>query len=87
MKIINGERYYTTSETAAIVGVTRATLLRWYEYQETLDVKVLPEFIRIGGHNTKYWSDTNIQKIVQFKKSKKQGDMAQISNKYNGAKK
>ena len=65
MKIINGQRHYTTSETAAIVGVTRATLLRWYEYQDTIDVKVLPDYIRVGGHNTKYWSEENIDKIVQ----------------------
>ena len=87
MKIINGQRHYTTSETAAIVGVTRATLIRWYEYQDTIDVKVLPDYIRVGGHNTKYWSEENIDKIVQFKKSKKQGDMALISSKYNGVRK
>lgn len=87
MKIINGQRYYTTSETAAIVGVTRVTLLRWYEYQDTIDVKVLPEFITLGGHHTKYWSDESIQKIIQFKQSKKQGDMTLISSKYNGVKK
>ena len=84
MKIINGQRYYTTSETAGLVGVTRATLIRWYEYQDTIDVKVLPDYIRVGGHNTRYWSEENLDKIVQFKKSKKQGDMALISSKYNG---
>ena len=32
MKIIDNEIHYTITEVGQLIGVTRATILRWYEY-------------------------------------------------------
>lgn len=84
MKIINNEKYYTTGETSQMLGITRATLLRWYEYEESTGQNFLPKFIRVGGNAAKYWSESDIEKIKIFKKHKTKGDMKFISSKYNG---
>lgn len=89
MKIINGEKYYTISEVSQLIGVTRVTILRWYEYEKNKDSKyncILPSYIRMGGNNTMYFNEKDIYKFKEFKDNTKKGDMAQISGKYNGSK-
>ena len=47
MKIIDGKMYYSLTEIGAIIGRTKVTILRWYEYEETLPVeqRILPDYI------------------------------------------
>lgn len=87
MKIINGEKYYTISEVSQLIGVTRVTILRWYEYEKNKGPQyecLLPPFIRIGGNNAMYFKENDLSKFEEFKIKTKKGDMTQISDKYNG---
>lgn len=84
MKIIEGKKYYTAFETAQLCGVTRNTLIRWYEYEETTGKNLLPKFIRVGGNHARYWSEEDVEKILSFKSRKVKGEMKIISDKYSG---
>lgn len=84
MKVINGKKYYTAFEVADLCNVTRNTLIRWYEYEETTGRKLLPNYIRVGGNHSRYWCEDDIEKIISFKKNKVKGEMKVISDKYSG---
>lgn len=86
MKIINGTMYYSLTEIGAIIGRTKATILRWYEYEELLpvDQRRLPEYITLGQQHAKYFAANDIDTFQEFMKTNKRGTMKNISDKYNG---
>lgn len=86
MKIIDGTMYYSLTEIGAIIGRTKATILRWYEYEEMLPVeqRTLPEYITLGEQHTKYFAAHDVDNFVNFMKKTKRGTMKNVSDKYNG---
>lgn len=86
MKIINGTMYYSLTEIGAIIGRTKATILRWYEYEEMLPVeqRTLPNYITLGEQHAKYFAAQDIDVFTEFMKKTKRGTMKNISDKYNG---
>ena len=88
MKIIDGKMYYSLTEIGAIIGRTKVTILRWYEYEEMQNDSykhILPKYKRIGGNNAMYFSINDLPKFDIFRNNTKKGDMAKVSNKYNGS--
>ncbi len=86
MKIIDGNMYYSLTEIGAIIGRTKATILRWYEYEEQLPVeqRTLPNYITLGEQHAKYFAANDIDTFQEFMKKTKRGTMKNISDKYNG---
>lgn len=86
MKMIDGNMYYSLTEIGAIIGRTKATILRWYEYEELLpvDQRKLPEYITLGQQHAKYFAANDIDTFQEFMKTNKRGTMKNISDKYNG---
>ena len=86
MKIIDGKMYYSLTEIGAIIGRTKATILRWYEYEEMLPVeqRTLPEYITLGELHAKYFAAQDIDTFTEFMKKTKRGTMKNVSDKYNG---
>ena len=86
MKIIDGTMYYSLTEIGAIIGRTKATILRWYEYEELLPVeqRTLPEYITLGEQHAKYFAAQDIDTFTEFMKKTKRGTMKNVSDKYNG---
>ena len=86
MKMIDGNMYYSLTEIGAILGRTKATILRWYEYEELLpiDQRKLPEYITLGQQHAKYFAANDIDTFQEFMKTNKRGTMKNISDKYNG---
>lgn len=86
MKIIDGTMYYSLTEIGAIIGRTKATILRWYEYEEMLPVeqRTLPEYITLGEQHAKYFAAQDIDTFTEFMKKTKRGTMKNVSDKYNG---
>ncbi len=86
MKIIDGKMYYSLTEIGAIIGRTKATILRWYEYEELLPVeqRTLPEYITLGEQHAKYFAAQDIDTFTEFMKKTKRGTMKNVSDKYNG---
>lgn len=86
MKIINGSMYYSLTEIGAIIGRTKATILRWYEYEEMLPMeqRTLPNYITLGEQHAKYFAANDIDTFQEFMKKTKRGTMKNVSDKYNG---
>lgn len=86
MKMIDGNMYYSLTEIGAIIGRTKATILRWYEYEELLPMEQrrLPEYITLGQQHAKYFAANDIDTFQEFMKTNKRGTMKNISDKYNG---
>ncbi len=86
MKIIDGNMYYSLTEIGAIIGRTKATILRWYEYEEMLPVEQrrLPNYITLGEQHAKYFAANDIDTFQEFMKKTKRGTMKNVSDKYNG---
>lgn len=86
MKIIDGNMYYSLTEIGAIIGRTKATILRWYEYEEMLPMeqRTLPNYITLGEQHVKYFAANDIDTFQEFMKKTKRGTMKNISDKYNG---
>ena len=86
MKIIDGKMYYSLTEIGAIIGRTKVTILRWYEYEETLPVeqRILPGYITLGQQHAKYFAAQDIDTFYEFMKTNKRGTMKNVSDKYNG---
>lgn len=86
MKIIDGNMYYSLTEIGSIIGRTKATILRWYEYEDQLPVEQrrLPNYITLGQQHAKYFAAHDIDTFTEFMKTNKRGTMKNVSDKYNG---
>ena len=86
MKIIDGNMYYSLTEIGAIIGRTKATILRWYEYEALLpeEQRRLPNYITLGEQHAKYFAANDIDTFQEFMKKTKRGTMKNVSDKYNG---
>lgn len=86
MKMIDGNMYYSLTEIGSIIGRTKATILRWYEYEEMLpaEQRKLPEYITLGQQHAKYFAAHDIDTFQEFMKTNKRGIMKNVSDKYNG---
>lgn len=86
MKIIDGNMYYSLTEIGYIIGRTKATILRWYEYEDQLPVEQrrLPNYITLGQQHAKYFAAHDIDTFTEFMKTNKRGTMKNVSDKYNG---
>lgn len=86
MKMIDGNMYYSLTEIGSIIGRTKATILRWYEYEDQLPVEQrrLPNYITLGQQHAKYFAAHDIDTFTEFMKTNKRGTMKNVSDKYNG---
>ena len=84
---IDGKMYYSLTEIGAIIGRTKVTILRWYEYEETLpaEQRILPNYITLGQQHAKYFAAQDIDTFYEFMKTNRRGTMKNISDKYNGS--
>lgn len=76
-------------ELAVIIGSSVPTISSWYRWKrqnpEHEMAKVLPDFFRFGPHRTRYWHESDIPALLQFKNSLPQGRngiMGSITQKY-----
>lgn len=86
MKIIDDVKYYSLAEVAQLIGKTRCTILRWYEYEEECEKHLLPPYITIGKNHAKYWCEYNLYMFDDFIAHTPRGAMNKISAKYSGKK-
>ena len=76
-------------ELAVIIGSSVPTISSWYRWKklnpEHEMAKVLPDFFRYGPRRTRYWHESDIPALLQFKNSLPQGRngiMGSITQKY-----
>lgn len=71
------ERLVNAMEVSLLAGITVPTLNRWYKWKHSNPdhelVKLLPDYIRIGNKQTRYWKEKDVYKIIEFRSKLPQG--------------
>lgn len=73
----NEERLLKAVEVACLIGSSVQTITSWYRWRDIHPehemAQKLPQFVRIGNKNTRYWKQSDIWKLIDFKNSIPQG--------------
>lgn len=83
------DKMLKVQEVAMMIDSSVQTISGWYRWR-TLHpdhplAKLLPDYKREGKKNTRYWRQSDIWKLIQFKKSIPQGCrgiMGDVTQKY-----
>lgn len=58
-------------EVAVIVGISVPTLNSWYKWRKLEPdhemSTLLPDYVQEGGRQTRYWKDTDVWKLIEFR--------------------
>lgn len=83
------ERLLKLEEVAVIIGSSFKTINNWYMYKKAYPdseyAQMLPDFVQSGPRQTRYWRESDIWKLLEFKKAIPQGRngvMGAITQKY-----
>lgn len=85
----SSERLLKLEEVAIIVGSSSKSINNWYWFKRENSnneyAKMLPDYIQEGERQTRYWRESDIWKILEFKNTIPQGRngiMGSITQKY-----
>lgn len=88
-KCMQEERLLKLEEVALRVDVSFKTINNWYMFRKQNPdneyAKMLPNFIQSGARQTRYWRESDIWKLIEFKQAIPQGRngiMGDITQKY-----
>jgi len=84
------ETKLTVQEVAVIIGSSVQTINGWYRWKALHPdhelAELIPEYTRLpGGRLTRYWNQSDIWRLIQFKKAIPQGRhgiMGDVTQKY-----
>ena len=83
------ERLLKVTEVAMLIDSSVQTISGWYRFKKENPehelAKLLPDYQRLGNKNTRYWKESDVWKLTQFKKSIPQGCrgvMGSVTQKY-----
>lgn len=83
------ERLLKIEEVAILIGSSTKSINNWYwfkrENPKSEYAKMLPKYIQKGSRQTRYWKESDIWKLINFKQSIPQGRngiMGSITQKY-----
>ncbi len=84
-----GDKRLAVAELAVAIGSSVPTISSWYRWKrenpENEYAKLLPDFFRGGAHRTRYWHESDIPGILEFKNSIPQGRngiMGSVTQRY-----
>ena len=90
----SNEKLLNLNEIAMLVGVSVQTINSWYKWKkihpENELTKLIPDFVRIGNRNTRYWKQSDAWKLIEFRSSIPQGRngiMGDVTQQYYRKKK
>lgn len=85
----NTERLLKVQEVAVLVGVSIQTIGSWYRWKELHQdhelAKLIPDYTRQGKRRTRFWTQADIWKLVEFKQNitiGRNGIMGDVTQKY-----
>ena len=85
MKIIDGIKYYSGAEVAALIGKNVQIVRLWARWSDEREAEGLERFIPkpiiIGKCNTRYWSEYDLQLIGHFSVYKPHGLLREYSKR------
>lgn len=71
--MVTEEKLFRVEEVALGVGVSIATINFWYRWKRTHPehelAKLLPDFIQSNARQTRYWKQSDVWKIIQFRQA------------------
>lgn len=77
------------NQVALLVGSSIQTVGSWYRWKSLHPdhelAKLLPDYVRVGNRRTRYWKQSDIWNMIEFKKSIPQGRhgvMGEVTQKY-----
>lgn len=83
------ERLLRLEEVAILIGSSGKSINNWYMFRKQNPdneyAKMLPDFIQQGARQTRYWKESDVWKLIEFKQSIPQGRngiMGCITQKY-----
>lgn len=86
---MGNDRLLNVQEMAFTINVSVQTIGSWYKWKalhaDSELAKMLPDYVRIGNKNTRYWKSEDAWKLLEFKKSIPQGRsgvMGDVTQKY-----
>ena len=89
----NETRLLKAVEVACLIGSSVQTITSWYRWRDLHPehemAKRLPDYVRIGNKNTRFWKQSDIWKLIEFKQNIKQGRnglMGDVTQMYVGKK-
>ena len=84
-----GDKLLNVSEVSLLIGSSIQTIASWYRWKalhpDNELAKVIPDFTRIGNRRTRYWTQDDVWKLIEFKNSLPQGRngvMGDVTQKY-----
>ncbi len=94
MKEVDGKVLYSVSDIGKLLNKSNQTINKYYKFSEMTRKNeiskrrpgqvILPQCIRIN--NIKYWYKEDIDKIIEFSKNIKRGDMAEFNRRFSWGK-
>lgn len=85
----SNKRLLKLEEVAILIGSSGKSINNWYWFKrENPDneyAKLLPDFVQDGPRQTRYWKESDIWKLLEFKQAIPQGRngiMGSITQKY-----
>jgi len=83
------DRLINVMEVSFLVGSSVQTITSWYKWKESNPdhelAKLLPNYERIGNKNTRYWKQSDVWALIEFKNSipkGRAGIMGVVTQKY-----
>jgi len=88
--IVTNDRKLKIGEVALLIGSSIYTINLWYKFKrEEPDneyAKLLPDYYQDGERQTRYWLESDIWKLIEFKQSinvGRKGFMGAVTQRYD----
>ncbi len=84
------ERFIKAQELSALIDTSVQTITVWYKWRDENPnhplAKLLPDYVRLpGGRKTRFWKESDVEKVREFKNSITQGRggfMGKVTQRY-----
>lgn len=87
---MKNERLFNVTEVALIVNSSINSINNWYRFKKLNPdneyAKLLPDFIQKGERRTRYWKQSDIDKLLEFKNKLpkgRNGILGSVTQKWN----
>lgn len=82
-------RLLNVQELSMLIGSSIQTIGSWYRWKDLNPdhelAKLIPDYTRIGNRRTRYWKQSDVWKLLEFKQKLPQGRngiMGEVTQKY-----
>ena len=84
------DRLLNVTEVALLIGSSLNSINNWYRFKklnpDDAYAKMLPDFVQKGNRKTRYWRQSDIGKLIEFKNKLpkgRNGILGSVTQKWN----